>query len=190
MPGRPGARRYAQAVFELAIEGDALDEWSGDLDLVAAAVDDADFAALLEAPQVPEGVKHQGIETVLAEAGRLARNLLSVLVQHHQPRLAGQIRNQYRALVDEHRGIARAQVTTAIALNDRQRERVQTLLSDLVDAEVVMQAQVETEIIGGVIARIGDRLIDGSTRTRLQTMRDALARAPVAEAAAASGDGS
>ncbi len=188
MPGRPRARRYAKAVFELALEGDALDGWARDLDLVAAALEDADFAALLEAPQVPEGVKYQGIETVLAEAGRLARNLLSVLVQHHQPRLASQIRDQYQALVDDHRGVARAQVTTAVALDDRQREGVRTLLGDLVEAEVVMQEQVEAEIIGGLIARIGDRLIDGSTRTRLQTMRETLARPPLAEAAASSDD--
>lgn len=189
MPGRPGARRYAKAVFDLALEGDALDGWSRDLDLVAAAVEDADFAALLEAPQVPEGVKYQGIETVLGEAGRLARNLLSVLVQHRQPSLASQIRDQYEALVDEYRGVARAQVTTAVALDDQQRERVQKLLGDLVEAEIVMQEQVDAEIIGGVITRIGDRLIDGSTRTRLQTMRETLARPPLAEAAAP-GDGS
>ena len=71
----------------------------------------------------------------------------------------------------------------------RQRERVQDLLGDLVEADVVMQEQVEAEIIGGVIARVGDRLIDGSTRTRLQIMREALARPPL-EAVDASWDGS
>lgn len=186
MPGRPKARRYAQAVFELAIEHDAVDQWTADLDRVAQAAGSEDFAALLEAPQVPAGVKHQGIETVLSDAQRLARNLLSVLVEHGQPRLAGAIRNEFRALVDAHRGIARANVETAVPLDDEQRDRVRKLLGELVGAQVIIIERVDPRIIGGVIARVGDRLIDGSTRTRLRALRATLALAPADEASESS----
>lgn len=178
MPGRPSPKRYAQAVLDLALSNDTLDEWSKELDQISEVVDDTDFVALLEAPQVPEVVKHQGIETVLADLSQLARNLLSVLVKHHQPRITSQIRDQYQALVDTHRGIARAHVVTAVSLKDNQKELLRKQLGNLVNADVLMTEEVNSEIIAGVIARIGDHLIDGSTRTRLQGIRKTLEQPP------------
>ena len=186
MPRRPTAQRYAQAAFQLALEHDSVERWSDDLELVARAAENEDFAALIGAPQVPRGVKHRGIETVLGGAGRLARNLLSVLVEHGQPRLARAIRDEYAALVDEHRGIARAEVVTAVPLEEAQRERVRALLTELVHAEVILAERVDPAIIGGVIARVGDRLIDGSTMTKLQDLRETLFR-PSITASAESG---
>ncbi len=179
MAGRPTARRYAQAVFELALEHDTVDQWSNDLDLMADVMGDGDFFALLEAPQVPDRVKYQGIDTVLAGASQLARNLASVLVDHGTVRFVGAIRDEFRALADAHNGVARAEVVTAVALEDAERERVSQLLGELVGAKVETTERVDPEIIGGIIARVGDHLIDGSVRTRLADMRAALAAPPV-----------
>lgn len=189
MPRRPTARRYAQAIFDLALEYETIDQWGGDLDRIAEALDDEDFAALLEAPQVPERVKHQGIETVLGSLGLYARNFVSVLVEHGQPRLASRIRDEFRAMVDEHLGVARAEVVTAVALEEDQRGRVEASLSDIVGARVVASERVDPSIIGGVVARVGDRLIDGSVRNRLEALRHRLARPP-AEARAAGDESS
>ncbi len=179
MAGRPTARRYAQAVFELALEHNAVDQWSSDLDLMADVMGSGDFFALLEAPQVPLRVKYQGIDTVMAGASQLARNLASVLVDHRSVRFAGAIRDEFRALADAHNGVARAEVVTAVAMEDAERERVSQLLGDLVGAKVETTERVDPEIIGGIIARVGDHLIDGSVRTRLADMRAALAAPPV-----------
>ena len=132
MAGRPAARRYAQAVFQIALENDSLDRWSSDLDQIADALGDSDFFAFLEAPQVPEREKLQGIDTILAGVSDLARNLVGVLVDHRSVRFAVQVRDQFGALVDKHNGVARATVTTAVPLTDEQRGRVQELLRELV----------------------------------------------------------
>jgi F-type H+-transporting ATPase subunit delta len=177
--GWPTARRYARAVFELALEHDAVDQWSNDLDLMAEAMGDEDFFGLLEAPQVPDRVKYQGIDTVMIGSSQLGRNLASVLVDHRSVRFAGAIREEFRALADAHNGVARAEVVTAVAMEDSERERVSQLLGEMVGANVETTERVDPEIIGGIIARVGDHLIDGSVRTRLADMRAALAAPPV-----------
>ena len=178
MAGRPTARRYARAVFELALEHDAVDQWLGDLDLMADAMGSEDFFALLEAPQVPVRVKYQGIDTVMVGASQLARNLASVLVGHRSVRFAGAIRDEFLALADAHNGIARAEVITAVAMENAERERVGQLLGELVGAKVETTERVDPEIIAGIVARVGDHLIDGSVKTRLADMRAAMAAPP------------
>ncbi len=178
MAGRPTARRYAQAVFQIALENDSLDQWSSDLDQIADTLGNDDFFAFLEAPQVPEREKLQGIDTVLAGVSDLARNLVGVLVDHRSVRFAVKVRDQFGALVDQHNGVARASVTTAVPLTDEQRARVQDLLGELVGGKVDATEDVDPQIVGGIIARVGDHLIDGSVTTKLRNMQDALARPP------------
>jgi F-type H+-transporting ATPase subunit delta len=178
MAGRPTARRYAQAVFQIALENDSLDQWSSDLDQIADALGSSDFFAFLDAPQVPEREKLQGIDTVLAGVSDLARNLVGVLVDHRSVKFAVSVRDQFMALVDAHNGVARASVTTAVPLTDEQRGRVEELLGELMGAKVDTSEDVDPQIVGGIIARVGDHLIDGSVTTKLRNMQDALARPP------------
>ena len=81
-------------------------------------------------------------------------------------------------LGDEHNGVARATVTTAVPLTDEQRTRVGELLGELVGAKVDTSEDVDAKIVGGIIARVGDHLIDGSVTTKLRNMQNALARPP------------
>lgn len=178
MARKPTARRYAQAAFALALEGGAVDQWTRDFGRLVEAVDHADFAAFLESPQVPEAVKHHGVQTVLRGTSELARNLLSVLVMHRQVRLTREVREQFQRLVDDHQGIARAEVVTAVPLEGGQRARVAEELGRIIRKRVVSTERVDPAILGGLVARVGDRLIDGSSRTRLESMREALARPP------------
>jgi F-type H+-transporting ATPase subunit delta len=175
---KPTARRYAQAAFALALEGDAIEQWTRDLDRLVEALDNPDFAVFLESPQVPENVKHHGVQTVLRDAGAMPRNLVSVLVNHRQVRLVREIRDQFRRLGDDHQGIARAEIVTAIPLASGQRARVAEELGKLIRKRVVSTERVDPAILGGLVARVGDRLIDGSSRTRLESMREALSQPP------------
>jgi F-type H+-transporting ATPase subunit delta len=175
---KPTARRYAQAAFALAIEGDSVEQWTRDLDRLVEALDNPDFAVFLESPQVPEDVKHHGVQTVLRDAGAMPRNLVSVLVNHRQVRLVREIRDQFRRLVDDHQGIARAEIVTAVPLASGQRARVAEELGKLIRKRVVSTERVDPAILGGLVARVGDRLIDGSSRTRLESMREALSQPP------------
>ena len=178
MAGEPKARRYAQAVFQIALERDALDDWAGDLTLLAAAASDRDFAALLEAPGVALDMKLGHIGEVLANAGPLARNLLGLLAQRGQVHLAPAIREEFGRHVDEHRGVARADVVTAVALDDAQRGRVERFLGELSGKRVVVAESVDGSILGGIVARVGDVLVDGSLRTRLRVLGETLDEPP------------
>ena len=173
------AIRYAQAAFQIAIGQDALDQWMDDLSLMAQALDSPEFADFLEAPQVPIGKKVEVIKSTLGgSVDRLAVNLISLLASRGIARIIPSIVAEYQRLLDSHRGIERAQVVTAVPLDDARRQRIAELLQDIVGKEVRMTSRVNPEIIGGLIARVGDRVIDGSTRTRLQAMRRELIQGP------------
>lgn len=172
----PKARRYAQAAFEIASESDTLDEWAADLDALAVALSDDDFAALLDAPQAPMAVKMSGIDTVLADVSDRARNLAKLLVTHRASRTAPAIRDDFRAMLDTQRGIARADVATAAPVDDALRAEIVARLSSLIGQEVDATFREDPEILGGMVARVGDRLVDGSVLSKLQSLRNTLGR--------------
>lgn len=172
----PKARRYAQAAFEIASESDTLDEWAADLDALAIALSDDDFAALLDAPQAPMSAKMDGIDTVLADVSEKARNLAKLLVTHRASRIAPAVRDDFRAMLDSQRGIARADIATAAPVDDALRSEIIARLSALVEQEIDATFREDPEILGGMVARVGDRLVDGSVRSKLQSLRQTLGR--------------
>ena len=172
----PKARRYAQAAFDLASESDTFDEWAADLDTIATALGDEDFAALLDAPQVPMSVKMAGVDTVLEHVNDLARNLAKLLVTHHASRLATAIRDEYRAMLDRRRGIARADIATAAPVDEAMRSEIVARLSALVGQEVDATWREDPALLGGMVARGGDRLVDGSLLATLEALRRSIGR--------------
>ncbi len=173
-----GSRRYAQAVFELSQEHGGLDIWEEDLDKVNSVLVDEDFRDFLSAPQIPVGPKLDGVKTLLADVQPLVRNFVSLLVIHSHVNLFPDIYNNFRMLADESRGIVRGEIVTAYPLTKKQRTFVLKRLSRIVGAEnLVTTERVDPSIISGLIARIGDHLIDGSTKTRFQDLRKNLKHA-------------
>ena len=173
-------RRYAQAVFELAKEHDSLDEWEEGLTRAYEVLADPDVLNFLDAPQVTDKAKLDGIATLLPSIDVLVRNTISLMTVNHDVTKFVQMYRLFGDMVDEYRGIARADVITAVPLGDAQRDRLALGLASMVGrSEVKITENVNPEIIGGVEAKVGDHLIDGSTRTRLRLMRDSLAERPV-----------
>ncbi|MFQ5880456.1 MAG: ATP synthase F1 subunit delta [Dehalococcoidia bacterium] len=169
------AKRYARAAFAIALAGDGLEGWAADLGLMAAVMGDPQGAAVLESVRLPQPAKYRLLEQALAGIDPLAMNLAKLLVARGRSGLAGQILEEYRALVDEHRGLAHAVVTTAVPLGDAEREAIAQRLGQLTGRQVTVATRVNPGIIGGLVARIGDTLIDGSVRTRLLALRRSLA---------------
>ncbi len=171
-------RSYAQAAFESAVANNALDRWEKDLVDVQSLLSNPDFAALVDAPQVPFKVKLDGVQTLLRDVCPQVRNFVAVLIQSRQIDRFDLIRREFRRLADERLGIARAEVVTAVPLDDERRGRIAANLGQIVGRKIVMTEKVDPAVLGGIVARIGDRLIDGSTRTRLHDLRSALASRP------------
>ena len=171
-------RRYADAVFELAAESNALDAWGRDLRTIADFASEADVARVLASGRVPQHEKLRlmaaGVEPHISP---LAMNLVKLLASRNKLHLGREILSAFQERADERSGVAHATVTTAVPLQPDEREAIAARLSQLTGKRVDVTPVVDETIIGGVIARIGDQLIDGSTRTRLVALKRRIAAA-------------
>ncbi len=171
------AKRYAQAIFEIARERNELDEWRSDLRRIAEAMRDPQLVAFLESPKIRFSDKAELLGTQLEGLTPRAMNLTYFLVAKGRVGIADPIRTEYEHLVDAYYGIEHAEVTTAIPLGPEDKEMLTSQLAAIVDKKVVLSTEVDPDIIGGIIARIGGKLIDGSTRSKLANLRKGLIEA-------------
>ena len=173
------SRRLAQAAFEVAIAREGLEAWEKDLLTVKSVLSNADVVGFMDSPQVPLEVKVAGLKTLLGGVSPRVRNFVSVLVARNHVRRIDSVIREFATLADGRRGIARATVSTAVPLDDQRRSMVTSALGNLTGKKVVLTERVDASLLGGIVARVGDRLIDGSSRTRLHDLRSALAERPV-----------
>ena len=176
MAKRAYPRRYAQAVFELARERGELDKWPSDLEKIARLGEDEALIAWLESPKFPFDDKARILAERLGDINPLALNLACLLAARGRLGLAGDIADEYQRLLDSYRGIERAEVSTAVPLDDREKQRLGERLGALIGKEVVLKTEVDSELIGGIVARVGGKLLDGSTRSRLLALKRELQR--------------
>jgi len=173
---RASGRRHAQAAFQIALEREELDIWRGDLTRISETVKAPLFTAFLESPKVPFAEKARILRQRLEGINPLAMNLALLLVFKGRLGIVEELVLEYGRLLDEHRGIAHAEVATAVPLDSDEEDRLTHRLSDMMDKEIVLTTKVDPSIIGGLIARVGDKLIDGSTKSRLLALRESLVR--------------
>jgi F-type H+-transporting ATPase subunit delta len=168
------ARRHAQAAFQIALEQGELDLWRGDLERVAAAIKDPLVYTFLASPKIPFGEKARILGQQLEGVTPLAMNLAYLLVARGRLRIVEDMVDEYGRLLDEHRGIAHAEVVAAAPVDEDVKDRLVRRLSNLVGREIVLKVRVDPSLVGGIVARIGDKIIDGSTRSRLRSLRESL----------------
>jgi F-type H+-transporting ATPase subunit delta len=177
MAAQQSARRFAQAAFQIAEETDRFDEWRQNLDTIAEAFQNEDLTTLLNSPQVPVANKLKALEEVLGDGvDPLAKNLAGLLASRSAVSVVPGIRDHFGAMLDARKGVVRADVTTAVKLDDKQIAALAETLSEVVGADVRVESRVDSKVLGGMIARVGDKLIDGSVRTRLQELKREIAR--------------
>lgn len=171
------ARRYGEAAFQIARDQGAEERWSEGLSLMASVFSDPEVAAVMQEARIPIAGKMRLAEETLESIDPLALNLARLLVHRGRTALAPQIAEAFQELADAQRGIAHAVVTTAVPLSEAEGKAVAEKLSEISDRQVVLETQVDEGIIGGLIALIGDKLIDGSTRSRLAALKQRLQEA-------------
>jgi len=169
------ARRYAQAIFQIASERNELDRWLDDLAFISQALRAPDFMEMLQARRLPIDEKVRLANVALLPTTPMARNLVFLLAQKRQVGIIDDVLDAYRELYNEARGIAEVEVSTAIALNDAELDQVRTGLAAATGKQIILRSNVAPELLGGILVRIGDRIIDGSIRQRLALMRQTLA---------------
>ncbi len=171
------ARRYAEAAFQIAREQKSEGRWSQGLALMAALFADPRAQAIMADARIATADKLRLAERTLADADPLVLNLARLLVQRGRTALGPEIAQAFEELLDEQKGIAHALVTTAVPLSDGERKAVAEKLAEVTGRQVTVETQVDESIIGGLVARIGDRLIDGSTRSKLAALKRRLQEA-------------
>ena len=174
MPRRPTAKRYALAAFEIARDSGQIEGWARDLQTAREALQDETLRAYLELPKVTVERKTEGLRNALGGVNPLVVNLLALLTSRRSLGLLPRIVDGYQRLMDAHLNRERAEVATAVPLEREQGERLTQQLSQLLGKEVILTSRVDPEVLGGLVARVGDKIIDGSARGRLLALRKSL----------------
>lgn len=172
MADEQAAKRYAQAVFQIATAtpGASLDQWRAELRDVAEVLTDSAAAPLLADGKVLLPARYAMIERML-DVSPHALNLAKLLVAKGRSAEARAVAEAFDRLADEYEGIAYASVTTAVPLSSEQVTGIEQQLSASLGKRVRAVAEVDPAIIGGVVVRVGDKLTDGSVRSRLKRLR-------------------
>jgi F-type H+-transporting ATPase subunit delta len=168
------AKRYAQAAFAVALEKGNAGRWIGDLDALSDLVGQPEASAVLQSDRVPDAEKARLLKAALPDVDPAVLNLARLLVVKRRIRLAAQVREEFGVLLDDHEGRARATVTTAIPLSEEQKAEIAQKLGEITGKTVDVEPIVDPDIVGGLVARVGDTLIDGSTRSRLVALKKSL----------------
>jgi F-type H+-transporting ATPase subunit delta len=168
------AKRYALAAFDLAKGEGYLDAWQESLDQIAQFMSEPEVRRVLENTRVTQEPRQGLIDVALADLPALPLNLARLLVRKNRTALAPAIAAQFRKLVEEDRGITRAKAVTAVPLNDVERQALVDRLEAQTGNQIILEVEVDPSLMGGLVVQMGDRLVDYSTRARLQALRESL----------------
>lgn len=166
------ARRYAEAIFELGQESGTLDQWKDDLDVLSNVAGDGGALGVLENIKTPMEDRLALLDRALTGMSPLTRNFARLLVSRSRLSLVPQIARLFAEMLDQHTGVVRAEAVSAVPLSEDERRAIVARLRSITGAQDIrLESQVDSSIIGGLIVRVGDQLIDGSTRSRLIQLR-------------------
>ncbi len=167
------ARPYAEAVFRLAKEKSALAGWSERLATLAAIVSDPQMQAVIADPNT-SAARAAELIGAIAGADEAGQNLLAVLAGNDRLTLLPEIAAQYEVLKAEAEGVLEATIVSAQTMSDAQKAELMAALKARFGRDVEATVQVDESLIGGAVITVGDQVIDGSVKGRLQKMAAAL----------------
>jgi len=171
MTKKHSARRYARAAFDLALKQQKLDEWQAGLDTVERLAEDKEITAYMESPDIRFEDKASLLAKQLGQVEPLVLNLVCLLLERGGFAILPEVASEYRRLLDEQNNVERAVATTAVPLDAEDEKRLAKQLEDITGKQVMLEHQLDPELIGGVVVRVAGKLMDGSTRGRLQALK-------------------
>jgi F-type H+-transporting ATPase subunit delta len=172
--------RYATALFELADETGALDAAAGHLDALAAALaDSADLRALIASPLYARDEQAGAMAAVCERMGIGApvRQFLALLAANRRLFTLPEVIRDFRALLDRRRGVIAAEVRSAAALSEAQRADLERTLQTATGRAVALDLGVDESLIGGLVVKVGSKMIDTSIRSKLAQLQTAMKEA-------------
>lgn len=169
------AKRYAEAAYLIAREDGTQAAWLEGLSAMATLFGDPQAQSFFENSRVSAAEKGGLLEKALAGADPLVLNLARLLLRRGKTALGPQLKEAFQELIDEAQGIAHATVTSAVPLSQEDAKAVTQKLTEITRGPVIVKTEVDESILGGLVVRIGDRLIDGSTKSKLIALKQQLA---------------
>ena len=171
------ARRYAEAVFDLGVQQGTLDRWQSDLHLIAEAYSNRRLSFILRQPRIPFARKEGIVRDLLEKrVTQQALALALLLVERELVEVGPKVAEAFDQQLNDYRNQATAIVTSAVPLAAPQQAEVASYLRALTGKTITLETRVDPAILGGIVAQIGDTLIDGSVRRRLAVLRDQIIR--------------
>ena len=166
------ARRYAEAAFQIGRADGTLDSWERDMATIGATITHPELRRLLQHPAIPFAEKERVLRAVMGRGvAPAAVNLVLLMARRGRPGAIQPMIAHFTELLRRARGVALAEVRTALPLDDGQRADVAARLRSLTGSQVEMNETVDPGLIGGIAVRIGDQLYDASVRSRLERLR-------------------
>lgn len=173
------ARKYAEALFELGLRDERVEEYGIALGTVTNLLDsEPRFRLFLDTPRIDDAERKTLVREVFGAV--LPKNVLHfvlVAIDKRRQRLLRSIADEYDLLVDEHLGREHVEVTVARALDEATSKMIADRLSKVLGKEAIPHIRVKPEILGGLVVRTGDTIYDGSVRRRLEGMRSRMLNA-------------
>jgi F-type H+-transporting ATPase subunit delta len=166
------AQVYARSLFQAALENGKLDELREQLGQFADALEQHhELAVFFFSPYFSTAEKREALDTLLDGADELFVNFLSLLIENHRMPVIFRIRQEYERLWEEENRTLPVEITSAIALDDATTESLGKTIGERAGRKVTLAARVDPDILGGIIIRVGNSILDASIRNRLEQLR-------------------
>jgi F-type H+-transporting ATPase subunit delta len=172
------AQVYARALFEVAEERDSLDEIRDQLGTFADAMhDNRDLAVFFFSPYFSVPDKKQALKRAVIDANPEFENFLEALIERHRMPAIFRIRSEFDSLWDEARRLLPVKVTSAVKLDEETVKGIGDRIGKQVDRQIQLSAEVDPDILGGIVLRVGNLILDASIKNRLEQLRQQVAQA-------------
>lgn len=172
------SRVYARSLFEVAQDQDILDRVSEQLAQLSEGLEQSrDLQLFLASPQFSSEEKRDGLRRVIEGADPTIERLLDVMVENHRLPLLPEVRRSFDGLYDDLRRVLPVRITTAVPLDEATTARIGDEVGRGTGRQVQLTAEVDPDLVGGIVLRVGNSILDASIRQRLENLRRQVATA-------------
>ena len=170
------AGRYSEALYEIAVKANLVDQLEEELKAVVSVINDSEqLRKILFHPRITAAEKKEVLDNLFKERiSEVAMSFLGLLVERHREVYLSDITEYFTGLANKARNISDVSVTSAVELTKDEKKRLTDAMAKCTGKKVRLSYSVDKSLLGGLLVRVGDKVIDGSVRTRLETLREHL----------------
>lgn len=172
---------YSQALFEVALENDKLDEFVEEMNLIASSCKDyPKFYEILKTPKINVKEKKKVVSQIFK--GKISQeliNFLKIILDKRRIKNLFSIQKEFENMVLSHKGIVKAKAITTIPLDEKQIEKLKKKLSEITKKNIQIENEIDEKLIGGILIKLGDKVIDGTIKNKLKELQNSLTQITV-----------